>query len=96
MSGECFIETSLISNLKGKLHLTLMNFDHFCRYPSNVQNLTLVYQTLFFSHFVPSVQKILTECQFYPETMCRFGNNIVLESRVKLELQRIFCMEGVK
>ena len=39
-----------------------------------------------FSHFAHSIQKILIECQFYPKTTRRFGNSVVMESGVKLEL----------
>ena len=44
-----------------------------------------MHQIFVFSYFAPSIHKILIECQFYPKTTCRFGNDVVLELRVKLE-----------
>jgi hypothetical protein len=36
-------------------------------------------QSLIFSHFAHSVQKILIECQFYLKTTRRFGNSLVMK-----------------
>jgi hypothetical protein len=54
----------------GKLHLLLLNFRSFCRHPSNVQKLSLRWciKVWFFSHFAYSVQKILRNVNFTPDS----------------------------
>jgi hypothetical protein len=59
-SGEAKITDLVIEHLKKKkkekTSLTLHNLTHFLQIPPNVQKLTLVYQSLIYFHFFPSVR----------------------------------------
>ena len=87
LSSCCLVVCLLPQFLKEKLHLPPLMFGHFYRYPLNVQNLSLryiklyfsftqVYQILIFSHFAPSVHKILMKMPILPLTpkLHRFGS----------------------
>jgi hypothetical protein len=65
-----------------------MNFDHFCKYPSNVQNLSLKCIKVWFSLTLPFRTENFNGMSILPLTpklkLRRFENNVVLELGIKL------------
>jgi hypothetical protein len=78
--------------MNGETSLTPLNFGYFCKYPPNVQNLSLRCSKVWFSLTLPIPYRNTSLIDYFtltPKLKLRcFGNSVVLESRVKLVLPR--------